>query len=217
MNRKTEYRKQKKREGGGGRRGGDDGDGKRTGDGKPVAVKGMTFQKQVPKFVAQMMARDAAKQKAAAPQKVDLSQVLPTLMDRATKGATQEQWPSRGREVAAEPTREERLRDETEGETAVREAAERVARERADFIVEQQRAAREARQREEEQRYKAGHGVKAAEGQVRVIFAASRKRATDTAADGDSEVAEGQKKKKKKAKKKTANTTLLSFAGDDDE
>ena len=190
-----------------------------------LQVKGMTFQKQVPKFVAQFMARDAAKQKAAAPQKIDLSQVLPTLMDRATKGAAVEQWPSRGEEVAAEPTREERIRNETGEETAVREAAERVARERADYIAKQQREAREARQREEEARYKAGHGVKAAEGQVRVIFAASKKRpvaASEAAATSGAEAeatdaeAEGSKKKKKKKKKK-ANTTLLSFGGDEDD
>jgi hypothetical protein len=101
-------------------------------------VKGMTYQKQQPSFISKMLARDAeSKRRAARDNKVDLSQVLPTMMDRAAKGAAVEQWPSRGDSPSREAEEGPPRREETAEETAARLAAERTQAERAAFMAAQ--------------------------------------------------------------------------------
>eukprot|EP01047_Picozoa_sp_COSAG01_P011362 COSAG01_NODE_497_length_16267_cov_5.357558_10_plen_278_part_00 len=98
----------------------------------------MTYQKQQPSFISKMLARDAeSKRRAARDNKVDLSQVLPTMMDRAAKGAAVEQWPSRGDSPSREAEEGPPRREETAEETAVRLAAERTQAERAAFMAAQ--------------------------------------------------------------------------------
>ena len=114
-----------------------------------------------------------------------------------------------------EQTREECERSETAEEKGAREAAERVAQERAAAIEQASRKERAARVQAEEERYRAGHGVKAADGQMRVIFRSKRDGPlsdTDGAAGRESDV---ETKKRRKKKKKMANTSLLSFGEDD--
>jgi hypothetical protein len=207
-NRKAQYKKNKQREEGGGGGGGDSE--RRKGDGKPVKVKGMTYEKQVPAFIAKMMQNGANKDRS----KPDIAahDVLPTMSERAARGGGGgEQWPAREPEGAASrpPTDDEVEEARAQAAATAREEEEQRRRDAAAAV---------ARQRDEQARYKAGHGVQAADGQMRVILTKRKSAPVVEGHGGEAEetaAAEGKPKKKKKKKAKTVNKSLLSFDEDD--
>ena len=199
-NRKAQFKKNKQREEGSG--GGE----RRKGDGKPVKVKGMTYEKQVPAFIAKMMQSGANKDRS----KPDIAahDVLPTMSERAARDSSSEQWPSREQEGTAAsrlPTHEELEQARTQAAAAARADEEQRRRDAA---------AAEARQRDEQARYRSGHGVQAADGQMRVILT-KRKPASVEGQPTVDDTGERQTKKTRTKKAKQVNKSLLSF--DDDE
>ena len=204
-NRKAQFKKNKQREEGGG--GGGGGGERRKGDGKPVKVKGMTYEKQVPAFIAKMMQTGANKDRS----KPDIAahDVLPTMSERAARGSSGEQWPSREQEGGAAsrpPTDEELEQARTQAAAAARAEEEQRRRDAA---------AAEARRRDEQARYRSGHGVQAADGQMRVILTKRKSASVEGQPTVDGTAAERKTKKTKTKKAKQVNKSLLSF--DDDE
>jgi hypothetical protein len=224
QNRKEEGKKRKKMEGGDG-----DGDGKkRTADGKPVKVKGMTYQKANPSFIETMMAAHAAKlEKANQGQKgtpMDPNAGVDAMfgMIDANRAAKKSAWPSRDEDPGfygsdAAPV-EPGAKSETPKEKSKEKNAEKLVQEAAELA---------RRRKIEQERYETGHGVQAATGQMRVIF---KRKPADGAAPAESAAGESNsatvdefgrstegdaKKKKKKKKKEKANTKMLSFEMDD--
>ncbi len=202
-NRKAQYKKNKQREEGSGGGGGGE---RRKGDGKPVKVKGMTYEKQVPAFIAKMMQSGTHKDRS----KPDIAahDVLPTMSERAARGGSGEQWPSRDQDDTAAsrpPTDEEMEQARTQAAAAARAEEEQRRRDAV---------AAEARRRDEQARYRSGHGVQAADGQMRVILTKRKSASVEEKQQTvDDTSAEGKPKKKKKTKQ--VNKSLLSF--DDDE
>lgn len=201
-NRKAQYKRNKQREEGVG--GGSE---RRKGDGKPVKVKGMTYEKQVPSFIAKMMQSGAHKDRS----KPDIAShdVLPTMSERVARAGGSEQWPAREREGAAAsraPTDEELEQARTQALAAARSEEEQRQRDVA---------AAEARKRDEQARYRSGHGVQAADGQMRVILTKRKSASADAPQALRDTDAERKSVKKKSKKAKRVNKSLLSF--DDDE
>ena len=128
QNRKAQYKKNKQREEGGGGGGGGGGE-RRKGDGKPVKVKGMTYEKQVPAFIAKMMQSGAHKDRS----KPDIAahDVLPTMSERAARGGSGEQWPSREQEDdCSKPAAHGRGNEQARAQAAAAARAEQHQRRR---------------------------------------------------------------------------------------
>ena len=203
-NRKAQYKKNKQREEGSGGGGGE----RRKGDGKPVKVKGMTYEKQVPAFIAKMMQSGTHKDRSK--PDIAVHDVLPTMSERAARGGSGEQWPSRDQEGTAAshpPTDEEMEQARTQAAAAARAEEEQRRRDAV---------AAEARRRDEQARYRSGHGVQAADGQMRVILTKRKSASVEEKQQPvDDTTTDGKLKKKKRKKTKQVNKSLLSF--DDDE